>query len=408
MSALTFTRRSICAGGLAAVSASSWASEPPHDATFIEDFDELWRTLAERYCFFDDKRTDWNKVRATFRPLAIAAQADAAFVDIVRRVLAELYDAHTHLSDPPDGAPRWPPYDVLVEPADAAARVLAIADGSAAQDAGLSIGDRIVAVDHVPIDAVARALAPVCLSRRDPAAEAYALNVAASGRRGAARRFAIYRPGAGRRDIVLPLKTTPTLATIESRRLERGVGYIVIRSFADEATIADFDRALAALRDAPGLVIDVRDNGGGDTAVARPIMGRFITERKAYARMRRRDGARLGAAWTEYVEPRGPFAYGGPVTVLTNYWSASMAEGFPMGMRDIGRARIVGTRMMGLGAAVLRLRLDRTGIEAQYSGEPVYDTKDQPRSALRPDVETRADEDILAAGVADIIAALHG
>ena len=52
-----------------------------------------------------------------------------------------------------------------------------------------------------------------------------------------------------------------------------------------------------------------------------------------------------------------------------------MAEGFPMGMKGIGRAVTVGTETMGLGAAVFPLRLDRTGITINYSAEPVYDVE---------------------------------
>ncbi len=78
-----------------------------------------------------------------------------------------------------------------------------------------------------------------------------------------------------------------------------------------------------------------------------------------------------------------------------------MAEGFPMGMRGIGRARIVGTRMMRLGAAVFPLRLDRSGIELQYSAEPVYDVQDRPRWLLEPDVTVPDGGDILTAGLAE-------
>jgi carboxyl-terminal processing protease len=133
-------------------------------------------------------------------------------------------------------------------------------------------------------------------------------------------------------------------------------------------------------------------------------MGRFITERKPYARMRRRSGKGIALtdAWTEYVDPRGPFTYMRPVVVLANHWSGSMAEGFPMGMRGIGRARIVGTQMMGLGAAVFPLRLDRTGVEINYSAEPVYDVLDRPRWHMRPDVDVPDGQDILAAGLAEL------
>jgi carboxyl-terminal processing protease len=79
-----------------------------------------------------------------------------------------------------------------------------------------------------------------------------------------------------------------------------------------------------------------------------------------------------------------------------------MAEGFPMGMRDIGAATVVGTPMMGLGAAVYDIVLDRTGIRAQYSAEPVYDTSGVPRSAFRPDVIVPGTQDSLKVAIATL------
>ncbi len=404
MTAPRLTRRAFAAAGVAAVALPALADEPPHDVTYLDDFDELWRTLGERYGFLADKATDWDQVRRLYRPLALAAETDVAFTEVVRRVLAELYDPHTHLSDPPDGSPRWPLFDLLAEPDAGAARIAAVEADSAAADAGLAIGDRIVAIDGRPLADVVRDLMPRCLTRSDPAADRYALNVAVAGRRGQPRRFDVLPVvGGAPRAVALPLKSyPPDPPDLEWRALAGGLGYIRIRGFAQAATVAAFDQALAWLVDAPGLIVDVRDNGGGDTAVARPIMGRFIAERRPYALMRRRDGPGLGPPWTEYVEPRGPFTYARPVVVLTNPWSASMAEGFPMGMRDIGRARVVGTPMMGLGAAVFPIRLDRTGLAAQYSAEPVYDTAGAPRSAFRPDVETAPGADILAAGLTEL------
>jgi carboxyl-terminal processing protease len=85
--------------------------------TFAEDFDELWRTLGERYCFFAEKTTDWDVVRRVYRPLALAAKSGAAFAAVVGDVLGELYDAHTHMGDPPADALRGPYFDLWVEPA---------------------------------------------------------------------------------------------------------------------------------------------------------------------------------------------------------------------------------------------------------------------------------------------------
>jgi len=400
----TVTRRVVLAGAAGLLAAPACAAEPAHDVSFAQDFDELWTTLRDRYCFFADKRTDWGKVRALYRPQAIAAESVDAFAELVRRVLVELYDAHTHLAEPADGAPRWPLYDLLAERVGGMVTIAAVKPDSAAGLAGVRGGDRVLAVDDRPIEEIVRTLSPRCLTRPDPAADTYVINAAVAGRTGMPRRMTVQTGSDTPRRLDLPLRRAPQPPNVESRRLDGGHGYIAIHSFADSAVVEAFDLALASLRDAPGLIIDVRGNGGGDTAVAKPIMGRFITAARPYARMRRREGATLSQPWTETVEPRGPFTYAGPVVVLADHWSGSMAEGFPMGMRDIGRARIVGTRMMGLGAAVFALRLDRTGVQAQYSGEPVYDTQDRPRWLLRPDVEVPEGGDILAVGIADLAA----
>lgn len=399
-------RRSLMAAGAAAMLAGAARAEPERDVTARQDFDELWETMAARYCFFPMKATDWRRVKAVYGPRAYAAEDEAGFVETLRLAMSELYDAHTHLADPPDGSPRFPPYDLWVLPQDGLARVFDVQPASGAAAAGVRHGDVIVAVDGAPVFAAAAKLKPRCLARPDPAADLFALQSAAAGRRGLDRRLTVDGPG-GRRDLLLTRPPGGEQA-VGHRALAHDLGYIRIPSFGDTATVAQFDAALSDLRETRGLVIDVRGNGGGDTAVARPIMGRFIAERRPYATMRRRQGAGLSAPWTEWVEPRGPFRYAKPVVVLADRWSGSMAEGFPMGMRAAAGARIVGTPMMGLGAAVYQVHLDRTGIAGQYSGEPVYTPDGQPRWLLQPDVlvqpTTLERDEILEAAMADLTA----
>ena len=72
-----------------------------------------------------------------------------------------------------------------------------------------------------------------------------------------------------------------------------------------------------------------------------------------------------------------------------------------MGLSGMKRARIVGTRMAGLGAAIERITLRHSGIGAQISAEPVYHVDGTPRWQLVPDVEV----DVLAGGDDPILAA---
>jgi carboxyl-terminal processing protease len=409
------TRRSLLRGCIALTAVHALpacqlqAADSGQRVSFVKDFDSLWQTMAKQYCFFGEKQTDWNAVRQFYRPHAMAARSRDELANILGRVLAEVYDAHTYLRQDPDhplgssyfDTQRSPYFDLWVEPKDGAlALVTSVRDGSAASDAGILPGDVISAIDGRPIGELAAGLMPRCLVKPDPEALAFALNLAVSGRRQQPRTVVV-RSGIGsERQAHLPLKEPVQRPDFESRQLAEGFGSIVIRSFADEAIVAKFDAALLALRDAPGLIIDVRENGGGDTAVARPIMGRFITERKPYARMRRRKGDGLSPAWTEMVDPRGPFTFEAPVVVLTSRWSASMAEGFPMGMRGLGRATIVGTPMMRVGAGVFDRQLKQSQIRYQYSAEPVYDIEDRPRWLLEPDVFVTRGEDTMAAGIA--------
>lgn len=408
------TRRNLLRGSAALAATHAFpasllqAAGSGQPVSFVRDFDNLWQTLAKQYCFFGEKQTDWNAVRLLYRPQAMAARTRDELANVLGRVLAEVYDAHTYLRQVrghPLGSSyfdsqRSPYFDLWVEPKEGTlALVTSVRDGSAAADAGILPGDVITAIDGRPIGELAARFMPRCLVKPDPEALAFALNLAVSGRRQQPRTVIIGSGIGSERQVDLPLKETVQRPDFESRQLTEGFGCIVIRSFANMAMVAQFDAALLAFRDTPGLIIDVRENGGGDTAIASPIMGRFITEPKPYALMRSRKGDGLSAAWTEMVHPRGPFTYNAPVVILTSRWSASMAEGFPMGMRGLGRATIVGTPMMRVGAAVFNKLLKHSRIRYQYSAEPVYDVEGQPRWLLEPDVLVRGDEDTMAVGI---------
>lgn len=399
------SRRTALATGLAAAAAPAIAIAPPSDITLQQDFDELWETIRDRYAYFEEKATDWDRVRAIYQPwVAQVSDDEDKWNRLLLSVTDELYDAHTHFAQGVPGLPRWPLSDILVEDSSVGVRVRDRRDGSAAADAGIKVGDLVLAIDGMPFAQAAALRMPRALSRPDPEARWYAINAAVGGNRERERKLRIRSKDGQVRDLVLLHKPVPNRPAINHRRLDNGFGYIAITTFGDYDAPKAFDAALLDLKNSPGLIVDVRENGGGDTAVARPIMGRFIKERRPYALMRRRSGkgVALTDPWTEYVDPQGPFTYDRPVVVLQNHWSASMAEGFPMGMKGIGRARTVGTETMRLGAAVFPLRLDRTGVTVNYSAEPVYAVDGTPRWKLKPDVAVAPGADILAAGVAEL------
>ncbi|WP_038174771.1 carboxy terminal-processing peptidase [Vibrio pacinii] len=92
-----------------------------------------------------------------------------------------------------------------------------------------------------------------------------------------------------------------------------------------------------------GIIVDLRNNGGGALTEATALSGLFITSgpvvqvRDSYGRVNVNS------------DTDGEISYDGPMTVLVNRYSASASEIFAAAMQDYGRALIVGENSFGKG-----------------------------------------------------------
>ena len=128
--------------------------------------------------------------------------------------------------------------------------------------------------------------------------------------------------------------------------LDDSIGYFHFRGFSSPSDSADaIDEIVDEFKDAKGIIIDVRQNGGGDDRVGKIIAGRFAKEKKMYMITRIRNGPSHDD-FTEpklwYVEPDGPIQFTKPVILLTHRHSVSAAENFALAMRVIPHATLVG------------------------------------------------------------------
>ena len=349
------------------------------------DLAALDRFVRDSYAFLPVKATDWNAVISALMPRARATRDDTAWLHLLEEALDALYDGHAQLNTNAPDSWRPVPYGLWVQPNHGRYVVTAVQRGSLPERTGVRPGDELVAIDGVPVSQLYESRRPRFLTRADPVADEWALASAVAGRHNSRYEVRIRR--AGRESVLTPSGTAPARDDVEWKRVGSDVGLIAISTFApNRGVVPAFDRALEALRNTRGLIVDVRSNAGGDTVIARPIIGRFITARTQYAWMTSRDGPGLGPRRPEFVDARGPWTYSAPVVVLVDRFSVSMAEGFAMALSGLGRARIVGTRMARLGAAVGRIELPYSRIAVQISTEPVYAIDGTPRWELEPDI----------------------
>jgi carboxyl-terminal processing protease len=381
--------------GLAAPAGAAELTPEQYEA----DFDTLWGSLDRRYAYFDARQTDWAAVRTIHRPQARQVKSKAEFVGLLERVLEELYDPHTHLNTNTASSPRLVPSgaDLWAEWRDGSAVIVQVRPDTSAARAGLRSGMEVLSYNGAEIVAAVDARVGRSLRRPDPAARDWALRVILAGRRDETRTLVVRSGGAERR-VVLDDGNGRRPGgesdgrPLEHRRLAGDVGYIRLRdSLGRTEAIAAFDAALAELKDTRGLVLDLRDTpGGGNSTVARGLMGRLVDRERPYQKHvlteeERETGIRR--SWLELVSPRGPFAYTAPLAVLVDHWTGSMGEGVAIGLDAAGRGCVVGTRMAGLLGAKAGESLPHTGIGFSFAVEKLYHVDGRPREDYRPRVE---------------------
>jgi len=272
------------------------------------------------------------------------------------------------------------------------------------QRAGIKPGAIIVAINSVTIEGAVESRLGRTYPHATPAARDWALRAVLAGHHNAPRVLQV-REGGTKRTVELPARdqygtAAPTL--VSHSMIRPGIGYIRLNdSLGNDATVEAFDRALGDLRETRALIVDLRDTpSGGNSRVARGILGRFVGREMPYQKHvlpseEREAGVRR--SWLELVSPRGAFTYRRPVAVLVDHWTGSMGEGLAIGFDATDSATVIGTPMAGLAGATYGVTLPRTGIGMNVPAERLYHVDGTPREAFRPkvgvDVEHSGDEE---------------
>jgi C-terminal processing protease CtpA/Prc len=373
-----------------------------------EDIDWLVDQLGRHYAYLPDRHIDLARLRQIYRGEALVAQGPQASLAALERCLAELHDHHVGPNTNNDYSPQLVPTGTEIWAGFQNGRALieTVRPGSAAVRAGVRAGDEVVRLDGVPIREAVAAHAPRCLAAPDPEADDYTLRVLLAGTHKALRVIGLRD---GREIALAPYQRDPDGPTLTTRVLESGIAYIRIEnSLGDSDLVPAFDAALAAHRDAKGLILDLRNTpSGGDTDVAEPILGRFINLLQGYQRGFKPGPGRTLArdGWVKIVPPRGPFTAAMPLVVLVDRWTGSMGEGMAIGLDGMKRATVVGTRMAGLCGSIEGFKLPHCGIGVNFATERLYHLDGTPREKWGPpvlvDLASATGEDpILARGLA--------
>ncbi len=327
---------------------------------YLQIFDTVWSTVNETYFDPEFGGLDWVAIHDDYEPLIAAAEDDETFYDLLNRMLWELNVSHVGVAPAED----WP----SVEPAvwkngetgielrllNEEAVITRVEADSPAEKAGLKTGFVIQEIEGIPVDQI---LAEMEGSLSPPHTDAGRIDILTRqllsriyGDPGTCAKLTylddkdewheqcierMSRPRKGYLGGDMP----PAYLEFESMPLANGIGYIRFNTFHEDL-IPDMVKAVAELKDAPGIIIDLRGNPGGDPDTAEQLAAQFLEGQVSFGTFKFRDGS----------IPRlvdGKIVYAGPLVVLIDELSFSGSEYFSSSMQTAGRAVIIGERSPG-------------------------------------------------------------
>ncbi len=322
-------------------------------------FDDVWQTVHDRYYDANFDGVDWMAQRSGFRPQAADASGPQELYALLRRMLASLRDAHTRVYAPEEKFewqhPRFVSIGVSLREVEGHPTIVSVDPSSEAARAGVRPGDVIDSVDSEPASSVIeRKLREEVGSSTAQAARSRAVSLLLDGTPNTSvqvgwrtsankERSASFQRQWRERNFVLQI----------SQRGNRAV--VVIDAFTWGITRA-FARSLKEkLRHTRGIVLDLRNNGGGDAEAMAGIETYFLPAATSLGQFTNRWGNLALSLETGPSPSVGADRIAGsnvPLVVLTSNRTSSAAEIFVAALREAHRATVIGGETCGCVLAI--------------------------------------------------------
>lgn len=301
-------------------------------------FDVVWRTVNENYFDPNFGGVDWKKVHDDYAPLVAQVKTDAEFYALLDKMLGELKISHFGFIKTEEITKLKKPVattGIRLREIENKIVVTRILKNSSAAQAGLKTGIVVEKIDDAPIENLDDAV------RKLSGAPDTMVKISYLDEKDVLREVTLKRVGLSDTDKGEFGKGISIYALLESERLKNNIGYIRFSSFI-EFLRPRILAAIESMKDAPGIIIDLRGNEGGDDEIGIAMANALFTEKTQLMVTKTRKGDDF-----YYKTKANKNAYTGKVVILTDELSGSASEQFAAGMQETGRAFVIGKTTAG-------------------------------------------------------------
>ena len=184
------------------------------------------------------------------------------------------------------------------------------------------------------------------------------------------------------------------------------IGYVSYPDFSAAIGDGNLDEMLLYLGMCNGLIIDVRNNGGGNLTTSSQLAARFTNERVLTGYIQHKTGpghSDFSDPEPLYIAPSDGVRWQKPVVVLTNRHSYSATNDFVNAMRCFSQVMLMGDRTGGGGGMPFSSELPN-GWGVRFSASPTLDVDGQHiEDGIDPDIHVDMTDEDKAQGLDTII-----
>ena len=365
---------------------------------YQKDFNEFWNDINDNYAYLKEQNIDWKKVKEIYQPKTEKLSTNSEFIQLLESVLNEIYNGHSSLNTNLNSSNRLIPsgQDIYVEKINNKFTITDLRKDFGAEKSGLKVGMEIVKFNGKPIEEQLYKFLPKFTQNHNSKMYQFALDMLFAGTHNTKREISVLDNGTEKKYFPDEFSLTQSTSLLESKIINKNTAYIKINnSLGNNQLILGFDKTLDNFLTYKNLIIDLTETpSGGNTSVARAIMGRFIDKTLPYQKHEFDEQYETKRVWTEFVTPRKK-QFNGNIYILVGHWTGSMGEGIAIGFDGMKRAKIIGTKMAGLLGAISNFQMTETKIGYQFPTERLYQTNGKPREDFLPKTLTKNTEETL-------------